>query len=186
VAIITIVSIGLRLHEFEWTENFIQSNCDRVHHDFRQLALSFNLSSLYYEKKEYQKALKESTKFNNELKSITDPGFEDTYYNLDSRSLLLKIYFELEDEEPLNAIIDSFKLFLKRNKKVSERQRNSYLNLIKYTKKLNSYRDKYRLLTRKNPKALLSLKNEINSETNIINQAWLQAQVENLEKEMGV
>jgi hypothetical protein len=178
-----IVAIALRLHEFDWTENFILRYKNYIHHDYMDVAYTHSMANLYYEKKDYTKALKMLNNFNNAIKDISDPGFDDTFYNLDSRSLLLKIYYELNDDEPLRAIIDSFKLYIKRNKKISERQMYTYINLIKYTKKLSDLRIKLELKPQTD-KTISELKHKINSEKNIANLTWLQSQVEKLEREI--
>jgi hypothetical protein len=179
-----ITSTGLRLNEFDWTEKFIQMNKDRIHPNFRDIAYAYNLANYYFEKKEFKNALRTLNLFNNALKQIGDPEFVDIFYSLDTRIILLKIYFELEDIEPFHASIDSLKLFLIRNKKVAEQQRINYLNFIKYTKKIDSERQKLQLNSSRGNKPFLKLKERIISEKNIANLTWLQNQIEKLEKEI--
>jgi hypothetical protein len=179
-----IVTTAIRLNEFEWAEEFIVNYKNKIHPDFKEVAYTHNMAYLHYEKKEYKTVLKLLNQFNKELKDITDPSFDDTFYILDSRSLLLKIYYELDEEEPLYAVIESFKLFLRRNKNVADRLKNNYFNLIKYTKNLNIIRQKLELNNVSGSKALIELKHKINAEKSIVNLTWLQSQVEKLEREM--
>ena len=186
-----IVSTSLRLAEFEWTENFIWNYKEKLHPNFRDVAFDYNLASLHYEKKEFAKALRALNQFNDALKKVSDPDFNDTFYNLDSRTMFLKIYYESDEDDTLRTTIDSFKSYLLRNKKLSERQRKIYLNLLKYTNKLNHLRQKF--LINPNIKNMRSsirysikgLKNDIQLDKNIVNLSWLQLRLEELEKKVG-
>ena len=181
-----IIATSLRVSEFEWTENFIHSNKDRINPGFREVAYAFNLANLYCEKKEFANALKTLHKFDDALKKISDPDFDDTFYNLDSRSIFIKIYYESNEDDLLKATIDAFKSYLLRNKKISERRRKIYLNLLKYTKKLSDQRYRLRYGTDARVKAnVRKLKGAISEEKNLVNLSWLQARVEELEKEVG-
>ncbi len=185
-----IISTSLRLSEFQWTENFIQYNKEKLHPDFREVAYNYNLASLLYEKKDFPGALRTLNLFNDAMKKVSDPQFNDTFYNLDSRTMFLKIYFESNEDETLWATIESFKSYLVRNKKLSERQRKIYLNLLKYTKKLIHQRDK--LLENRGSRvvkypirySVKKLKNEISLDKNIVNLSWLLARIDEFEKEL--
>ena len=181
-----IATIGLRLKEYDWTESFIRTNRDMIQPNFREMAYFYNLANLYYEKREFKNAIKTLFMFNDALKQISDPSFEDTFYNLDSRSMFLKIYYELNEEDSFIATIETFKSFLNRNKKISESQRVIYLNLIKYTKKLSDLQRKLLHKSRKIAQRMVKdMKDEINAEKNIVNLAWLQGRVEEMEQRIG-
>jgi hypothetical protein len=178
-----ITSAALRLGEYDWANIFIETHKNRIHSSFKEVAYSYNLAYYYFEKKDYTKALKMLNKFNEAVKRVSDPLFEDIYYQIDSRALILKIYFELEENDLFYAVVDSLKLFIKRTKKISANQKATYNNLIDFSKKLNQLREKFRVKTNKNI-MLDGLKSKINSEKNITNLTWLQSQVEKLEQEM--
>ena len=181
-----IIATSLRVSEFEWTETFIHSNKDKINPIFRDVAYSFNLANLYCEKKEFARALKTLHQFDDALKRISDPDFDDAFYNLDSRSIFIKIYYESNEDDLLKATIDTFKSYLLRNRKISERRRKIYLNLLKYTKKLSDQRQRLRYNSNAKVKAnLRKLKAAISEEKNLVNLSWLQARVEELEKEVA-
>ena len=62
----------------------------------------------------------------------------------------LKIYFELYEIDPLLSLLDAFKVYLKRNKLISNYMKTSYRNLIKYTQKAlriaDGDKDKWKVL----------------------------------------
>ena len=74
--------------------------------------------------------------FNKSLNLLQRVTFTDLYYQIDTRAMLLKIYYELDDVEALRYHLQAFKNFLTRNKLISAYQRTIYSNLVKYTWKL--------------------------------------------------
>ncbi|MEY3442337.1 MAG: hypothetical protein RLZZ519_618 [Bacteroidota bacterium] len=122
-----IVVVGLRLSEFEWVETFIRSFRERIPVEHRENAFTYNLAKLHFYKRNYSEVLKLLQKLE----------YEDVFYNLDAKVMLLKIYFELHEYEALDSLIDSFRIFLRRNKLISASHRTNYLNLILFVKKLS-------------------------------------------------
>lgn len=158
-----IVTIALRLDEFKWTENFIQKYSPLLSADFRKNAINYNLARLHYSKKQYRDA----------LRLLLAVEFTDVYYHLDSKSLLLRIYYELEDWEPLLSLFNTFKIYLKRNKLISEYQRSTYTNLVKFVRKLTRIKMGSKL-------PLEKVKQEIEQVKQIADLTWLQNKVEEL------
>lgn len=132
-----IVVVGLRLSEFDWVEAFIFDYKDNVPFEQRENAFTYNLAKLHFYKREYSEVLKLLQKLE----------YEDVFYNLDAKVMLLKIYFESREIEALDSLIDSFRSFLRRNKLISDSHRTNYLNLLLFVKKLSRirYGDKKRL-----------------------------------------
>jgi len=158
-----IVAIALRLDEYKWTENFIEKYSRLLSSDFRKNAINYNLARLHYSKKQYREA----------LRLLLAVEFTDVYYHLDSKSLLLRIYYEMEDWEPLISLFNTFKIYLKRNKLISEYQRSTYTNLVKFVRKLTRIK-----MGSKSP--LQKVKDEINEVKQIADLTWLQSKVEEL------
>ncbi len=159
-----IVSIALRLDEYKWTESFIQKYAALLSADFRQNAINYNLARLHYSRKHYRDA----------LKLLLAVEFTDVYYHLDSKSLLLRIYYELEDWEPLLSLFNTFKIYLKRNKLISEYQRSTYTNLVKFVRKLARIKMGSKL-------PLEKVKQEIAEVKQIADLTWLQSKADELE-----
>ena len=122
-----IVAVALRLGEFEWTEAFIRGYRDFIPLPLRENAFTYNMARLHFSRREYSQV----------LRLLQQVEYEDLFYNLDSKVMLLKVYFELEEVEALDSLIDSFRIFLRRSKVLSKRHRRNYLNLIKFVKKLS-------------------------------------------------
>src|SRR5690606_12553717 len=121
-----IVTLGIRLKEFDWTDRFIEKYKETLAPQFRQNAYTYNLASYYVGKKEYKSA----------LKLLQKVEFVDVFYHLDAKAMMLRMYYELDDTEALESLMQTFKAYLNRNKLISNYQNEVYLNLIKYTQKV--------------------------------------------------
>jgi len=121
-----IVTIGLRCGEYDWVYKFIEDYKQHLATAERANAYRYNLANYHFNNRDYKKA----------LNLISQVEFTDLYYQLDSRAIVLKCYFEMDDEEALFYHIAAFKLFLSRNKQISEYQRTTYKNMIRFTSKL--------------------------------------------------
>jgi len=150
-----IVTLGLRLKEGEWTKNFISKYINFLPPSERKNALTYNTAMLYYYNKSYKFV----------LKHLQEVEFTDLYYQLDSKSILLKVYFETDEQEAMLHHIAAFKVFLARNKNISSYQLTIYKNFIRYSLKI------FRAGT--NTGKLNILKKEIASSSNISDRNWL-------------
>ena len=150
-----IVTLGLRLKEADWVRNFISGFINHLPPHERKNALTYNTAMFYYYMKNYKFV----------LKYLQEVEFTDLYYQLDSKSILLKVYFETDEQDALLHHIAAFKIFLLRNKNISDYQLSIYKNFIKYSLKI------FRAGT--NTKKLETLKTEITSSANISDRNWL-------------
>lgn len=164
-----IVTTGLRLKEFEATEQFIHDWYIKLPESDRDNAYQYNLAVLHYESKQYKRAMQLLNKVH-----FTDPN-----YYLDAKSILLKIYFEQEAFEAIHTLKDTVKIYLLREKLLSKNQKQLYKNLFSYTLKL--YRLKYEsgyLPAEKLHAALQKLIKDIQQNELVANKAWLNQQTE--------
>jgi hypothetical protein len=157
-----IVTLGLRLKEKSWVKNFIPKYINSLAPAERKNALTYNMAMWYYHDKNYHFV----------LKHLREVEFTDLYYQLDSRSILLKVYFETDDQETLLHHIAAFKIFLKRNKLISEYQLLIYRNFIKYSLKI------FRAGT--TASKLKQVRAEISSSSNISDRNWLIDRIDEL------
>ena len=126
-----IITVGLRLQSYDWTENFIKTYKNSLPENVRENAFIYNLASFYYETHEYKKS----------LQLLHKVKFTDTTYPLGAKIIQLKSYYELQETEPFYALTDAFQIFVKRNRHLSDYRKTAYLNLIKITKKIFKLRE---------------------------------------------
>ena len=116
---------GLALKEFNWVESFLKEYKSYLPASDRENTYNFNLAFLYFQKPDYDSAM--------ELLQKVD--FNDVLNNLDSRRMLLRIYYELGYYDSLESLLDSFKTYLSRQKNIGYHKEN-YANLIYFMKKI--------------------------------------------------
>jgi hypothetical protein len=121
-----IVTVALRVGEYDWTDNFITENQKYLLSEHRINAVNYNKARLCFYLKKYKEGL-------TQLLSVE---FTDIYYSLDSRVLLLKTYYELEDLESAMSLISAFKIYLKRDSTISKYQNLTYFNFLKIINQL--------------------------------------------------
>ena len=120
-----IVSAGLKTGEFEWVNHFIHQYKKNLERKYRESSFSFSLGKLEYHRKNYNAALSMLQKSN----------YRDLLLNLGAKTLLLKIYYELDEFELLEAHLEAMKNFIRRKRVIGYHQKN-YKNIIQLTRKL--------------------------------------------------
>lgn len=165
-----ITSIALRLAEYDWTINFISEYKSKLPKEQRDNAYAYNLANYYYETGKLKKA----------VQLLREVEFTDIFYNLDAKTMLLKIYFELEEDEAFFSLVAAFKIYLSRNRLINEHNRKLYMNLLIFTSKL--YTLKMRHIFRKAnvfQLKLKQLKGKVMTQP-VANSRWLINKTEEL------
>jgi len=123
-----IVTVGLKIEEYNWVENFIQEYTKHLPKEHRENTIAYNLAKVYF----YQ------NQFNDVIKLLREVEYKNHVYALGGKLLLLKTYYELKEYNPLDSLIDSFRIYIRRNKIISKEVKQQYLNLLRFVKKLSS------------------------------------------------
>lgn len=155
-----IVTIALRQNEISWTENFISRFIAEIPNEERENARLYNTANLLFHKHDYSGA----------IRLLQRVDFLDIFYDLDARSILLKTWFEMDEQDSFEYHAAAFRRFLQRNKSVSDYQRTIYENLIAYTAKL--------MRAGTSQAALRKLETEIREKKNAADLRWLLAKIE--------
>ena len=121
-----IVAAGLKVQEFSWVEDFITRYEPFLEEKHRTAHRDYNLAKLYFTKKDYRRA----------MPLLAQVGDSDLLLNLDSRVMLLKMYYETGEWAALDALLASFRVLLLRKKKVIGYHQSHYLNTLRYIHKL--------------------------------------------------
>ncbi|REJ84997.1 MAG: hypothetical protein DWQ44_05460 [Bacteroidetes bacterium] len=157
-----IVTLGLRQGEHEWVHDFIHGYRKFIEPNQQENAYLYNLGNWYFHQGRHSEM----------LKIFQQVEFTDLFYQLDTRSLLLKTYYETGEDEQLLYHASAFRVFLSRNKQVSSYQRKVYRNFISYTVKL------FRSGTSKDK--LIKLLDEVRSVRQIADLRWLEKKITEL------
>jgi len=156
-----IVTLALRLGHFDWTELFISDFGSKIGEEYRENAVNYNLASLHFYRKKYDKA----------IPLLQKVQFDEITYGLGAKSLLLACFYELDEFEPLFSHIESFKVFVRRNKSLTIDRKNRYYDLLKFIKRI--------IESSHNKKSLTTLKEEIQV-SQVSSKNWLLEKVDEL------
>lgn len=150
------VVAGLRANQFDMVEQFINNRAKLLKQEHRENAVNFCMARLYWYKKEW----------NNVIQQLAIVEFKDAFYNLDAKMMLATSYYELNELDTLEYLLDAFYTSLYRNKDLSEKKIVAYKPFIAFTKKLVKLRDR-------DTKGLINLKDQITQVKGIHGKGWL-------------
>ena len=153
-----IVMSGLRLGEYEAVESFIYEYKKELPEQQREGLFNYNLAHLHYERKNYKDA----------MPLLLQIETSDELIACTSKTLLAKMYYELNESESLSNLIQSFRIYLKR-KKILGYHRELYSNFILILNKLIHQKN----IDNQNELLFIEIKNK----KILAEKEWLIAQV---------
>jgi hypothetical protein len=119
------VTVALKLSKWEWVKSFIENYKQFLHPKERQPTYNYNLAVYYFRTGDYTAA----------MPLLRQADFADIHADLAARCMLLQIYYETNAFDALSSLLDSFSIFINRQKDIGY-QKDMYLNLIKCVKKI--------------------------------------------------
>jgi len=122
------ITVALGLEQYDWTRQFIEQYESLLDPVYRKETYHKNLAKLNYSEKKYGQAL--------QLLQTTALS-DDVYISLDTKIIMAKIYYELDDVDALDSLTGSFQVFIRRKKALGY-QRLHYQNFINCLKKLTT------------------------------------------------
>lgn len=166
-----IATLGCSLKEFEWTESFLAEYQAYLLPDRRENAYNYNLANLYYNKKKYRDA----------LVPLLSVKYTDVKYHINANLLLLRTYFAMRDTEALLSLIETLRIYIIRNLRITQDERRGYTNFLRFTKKLVTYKHQASTFTKTELQdKVRALKDRIAATENVINRYWLVGECEEL------
>jgi hypothetical protein len=120
------VGAALKIQQFEWAEKFITDFEVHLEEKQRKSIVNFNLSRVYFEKGDYDKA----------QRLLFDFEYDDMLLNIIAKTMLLKIYYEQGEFDALESLLESMRIYLQRKEALDPARKTAYKNLISLMKKL--------------------------------------------------
>lgn len=111
-----IVMVACRSKEYSWALNFIDEYYSYLAPEYRQSAYSFSKARIYNNMGNHDEV----------IKVLMNVEYENLTYKLNSRIMLMMAFYELDELDPLDSTIKSFKVFLRRNRNISSRRKNNF------------------------------------------------------------
>ncbi len=155
-----IITLGVRIN-LEWTEKFIHSYSEFLSPNFKENAYNYNLAYLYFSQKKYDDA----------MSLLNKVVYNDVFYNCEARALLMRIYYKKEETSLLSALAESFRIYLRRNKIITDKRKTLYLNFIKSMSRLDR-------IIRGDNKILEKLYSDVQNTTQVYNREWILNEIE--------
>ena len=159
-----LVTLGLRLGELEWTEDFIETYQSQLEGQYQVAAYTYNKAHLLFYKDEFGKA----------LRIMQEVEYLDPFYRISAQMLQLKIYFEQQNIEAFLSLVDAFRTFLRRRDWPRHRKR-SYLNFALLIRAL--------LMVRISSSDSTALREQIRSTNPLIEREWLLSALDKMTRQ---
>lgn len=164
-----IVTLGTRLGKFEWVEQFIQTNQEKLEEGAEADVFRYCTAYLYFCKNEYDKAkivLREST-------------FKDIFFKVNVRKLLLKIAYEENEVAVRDDLINALRRFISSKKGlISENHIEANRNFLNVLSDLCKIEEKV-IIKAKSPLSVInSILKKINTATTLSEKTWLLEQID--------
>ncbi|MEM1357894.1 MAG: hypothetical protein AAGF89_06835, partial [Bacteroidota bacterium] len=154
------ILIALRHGDYEWAKYYIENYQDDLPSKQRLNAVNYNSATLYFYQKNYDKA----------LDFLRDVEYENTTYNLNSKTMLLAIYYETDADIALDSLFDSVIAYLNRHKEIPAINQQAFRNLVLFTKRLT------RLLPG-DKKGISTLKEDLAKQKYVASRPWLEEKI---------
>jgi len=120
------VAFALKIKEFEWAEQFIEKFQHYLDEKERNSIVNFNQSRVFFEKGDYSHAQRLLTQFE----------YDDMLFNIIAKTMLLKIYYETDEYDAFESLLESTRTYLQRKAALDATRKASYKNMISLMKKL--------------------------------------------------
>lgn len=159
-----IITVGLHIKAFDWVEQFIQQYTEKLPPKHQENALTYNLAQVYFAQKKYNKVIEQ----------LRDVEYRNLSYALGGKLRLLKTYYELKEFLALDSLMDSFRIYLRRNKMISKEEKQKYLNVLRFVKKLSN-------LKANDVQGIEKVKQQINACQALADKQWILEKMNELE-----
>jgi hypothetical protein len=134
------------LKELKWAEQFVNEYKKRLDPEMKEEIIRYSIAMIESNKGNFEAALKSLSKINLEISNM----------KIDIKNLLVVIYFELNYNEELLSLIDTYKHFLSRDKDLSKHARLVNTQFINFVSEL------LKIKMKEKDSSMLKFKKDIN------------------------
>jgi hypothetical protein len=156
-----IIASGLRLKEYKWVEAFLEEYKQRLPVRHREGFFHYNRAKFFFEKGDYDRA----------MPLLVQMEYDDLLHNLSARTMLARMYYELQEVDSLEHLLASFRVYIRRKKGLGYHKQN-YLNFIHFLNRL------IRIPPDGKKEYKGKLEEEIRHTPGLTEKAWLLGQLE--------
>jgi hypothetical protein len=117
---------SIAVKKFDWAEEFIENYTGELQPEFMDNMRFYSIAVVKFARKDFEKS----------LEYISKVKYDFTRLKADVKFLMLKIYYELNLEDPAYFLIDTFKHYASDSKEISEDTRKSVKTFLMFYSKL--------------------------------------------------
>lgn len=157
-----IVTLAIHEKRYPWAYDFLNEHRQEIAAFGRDNTYHSSLALYYFVQKKYRVA----------AQHLLQVDFKDVLYAADNKNLLLKIHYELGEEEDAYAVAKSFRDYLHRHIEIAKTKKKAYITFIAFT--LQLFKCQRRELS------ITQLKRGIKTASNVSDKIWLLEKLEQL------
>lgn len=158
-----IINISLKQKQFDFATFFIDEYGKKLPKPHQQTTIAFNKAKLQYELKNYDAVI-------SILQNVKN---DDLTFNLSAKVLLVKTFYEKKEFQFLESFLESFRIFVLRNKEMNTASKKIHQDFIKIIHHLMK-------MEFAGNKEIESFKAKINATDNLPDKAWILEKLEML------
>jgi hypothetical protein len=156
---LSIILNALYFKDILWAEYFYKNYKIKITPEFKKDTVNLAGGLISFHHKKYNEA----------IEILNKVGYRNSYFYLNSKVTLVKIYYELGEMNSLMSVVDAMRHYLKRHREVLMIQYERYLNFLNLITHLTKMS--------KNGKDAGALKKELKKFPNAIGADWLSEKV---------
>lgn len=118
-----VISLCLNLKDYDFVKNFIENDKKYLEESIQAMYYLFNKAKYLYVQKDYKAA----------IRILTQNSFSDPLINVSAKMVLLKIYYEQQEWDILDATLENISMYIRRELLMGY-QKDSFINFVKYIK----------------------------------------------------
>ncbi len=115
---------AVMVNEYNWAEKFVNDYYHLLVPEQKSDMFNYTKAVINFEKGSFGEALEHVSKIN----------YNFFVFKFDAKVLTLKLHYEMKSFEPALSLVDSFTHFLSKNKIVTEFNKESFMNFLKFFK----------------------------------------------------
>jgi hypothetical protein len=151
-----IINISLKQKQFDFANFFIDEYGKKLPKLHQQTTIAFSKAKLKYELKNYDDVI-------SILQNVRN---DDLTFNLSSKVLLVKTFYEKKEYQFLESFLESFRIFVLRNKEMNNASKKIHHDFIKIMHRLMK-------MEFGSNKEIETFKTKINTTENLPDKAWI-------------
>lgn len=158
----TFMTLCLRMGKTAFAQQFITGKKDCIiPEEIRDDAFNYSMALLHFYKKEYDRV----------LLLLQQVEYHNVFYKIDSRKLLIQVFYDLKEWDSLDSAMNAFRVFIHRNAEISEVHKKNNQNFINFLYKMTHTGGHEQ-------KRLLRLKHDLTKSMHLAERKWLLERLE--------